>query len=99
MVMMTVREPIAQERFHLGEVLVTRAEVEVDGSRGWSMRMGDDRLAALAGAVLDAEVEAGRPLAGEVIDLCAMTERDERERDEREWDELQPTEVRFDELD
>ncbi|HSL58535.1 MAG TPA: phosphonate C-P lyase system protein PhnG, partial [Acidimicrobiales bacterium] len=61
MVMLTVREPVARERFHLGEVLVTRAEVELDGARGWAMRAGDDRLATLAAAVLDAEVEARRP--------------------------------------
>ncbi len=47
MVVMTVREPVEATRFHLGEVLVTRAEVEHRGQRGWSMRMGDDRAGAL----------------------------------------------------
>lgn len=99
MVMLTVREPIAQERFHLGEVLVTRAEVEVDGVRGWCMRLGDDRMAALAGAICDAEVESGRPLGVEVLELCALVERADADDRQREWDELGPTEVRFDELD
>ncbi|MGY6502582.1 MAG: phosphonate C-P lyase system protein PhnG [Acidimicrobiales bacterium] len=99
MVMMTVREPIAKQRFHLGEVLVTRAEVEVEGARGWSMRIGDDRIATLAAAVLDAEVEADRPHRGDVLELCALAEELAAGASDREWAELRPTEVRFDELD
>jgi alpha-D-ribose 1-methylphosphonate 5-triphosphate synthase subunit PhnG len=99
MVMLTVREPVARERFHLAEVLVTRAEVELDGVRGWSMRPGDDRVATLAAAVLDAEVEAGRPLAGAVLELCAVTERARAAADAAEWAELEPTAVAFEELD
>lgn len=99
MVMMTVREPIARERFHLGEVLVTRAEVEVDGRRGWCMRLGDDRIATLAAAILDAEVAAQRPLAADVIELCRLTEELECDSDEAEWAELGPTRVHFDEID
>jgi alpha-D-ribose 1-methylphosphonate 5-triphosphate synthase subunit PhnG len=99
MVMMTVREPIARERFHLGEVLVTRAEVELGGHRGWSMRMGDDRLATLAAAVLDAEVAAARPGAADVVELCRLTAAAERDELDAEWDELAPTQVNFDEID
>lgn len=99
MVMMTVREPIAQERFHLGEVLVTRAEVEVAGHRGWAMRMGDERLATLAAAVLDAEVNADRPGAADVLELCRLTAELEQDRIDDEWDELGPTRVNFDEID
>jgi len=99
MVMLTVREPVARERFHLGEVLVTRAEVELDGARGWAMRTGDDRLATLAAAVLDAEVEARRPHAGAVLELCARTERTEADAGAAEWAELGPTAVAFEELD
>lgn len=99
MVVLQVREPVASERFHLGEVLVARAEVELRGRQGWSMRLGDDHLAALAGAVCDAEAESGGPLAADVDTLCARTEAAEREAAEREWAELAPTEVRFEELD
>jgi alpha-D-ribose 1-methylphosphonate 5-triphosphate synthase subunit PhnG len=99
MVMMTVREPIARERFHLGEVLVTRAEVEVDGHRGWSMRLGDDRVAALAAAILDAEVASDGAFAPDVVELCRLTEELDADRDESEWNELGPTRVHFDEID
>ncbi|MDY7104607.1 MAG: phosphonate C-P lyase system protein PhnG [Actinomycetota bacterium] len=95
MVMLDVREPIAEERFHLGEVLVTRAEVERRGHRGWAMRMGRAPLAALAAAVLDTELEAAGPLAAEIEAVLAETERDLRFRADAEWAELAPTEVRF----
>ncbi|MFD2472922.1 phosphonate C-P lyase system protein PhnG [Amycolatopsis silviterrae] len=93
-----VREPVAAQRFLLGDVLACRAEVEVAGQRGWAMRLGGDRAATLAAAVLDAEAEAGRPLASEVDGLCDRVARRLAERDEREWAELAPTVVEFEEL-
>ncbi|KAA9160281.1 phosphonate metabolism protein PhnG [Amycolatopsis acidicola] len=93
-----VREPVARERFLLGDVLACRAEVEVGGHRGWAMRLGDDRAAALAAAVLDAEVAGGRPKASEVDELCLRVARRKAEREEREWAELAPTVVEFEEL-
>jgi alpha-D-ribose 1-methylphosphonate 5-triphosphate synthase subunit PhnG len=99
MVLMEVREPVEQTRFQLGEVLVTRAEVELHGQRGWSLRMGGDRMAALAAAICDAEAEGEGTLAGEVADLCRQTEIEHEQRRDREWQELAPTEVSFEELD
>lgn len=99
MVMMQVREPVAQERFYLGEVLVTRAEVELGGARGWAMVMGSDRVRALAAAVCDAEVQAGRPRAADVLALCEATAQALVETAAAEWAELVPTEVSFEELD
>ncbi|MEV4597053.1 phosphonate C-P lyase system protein PhnG [Amycolatopsis sp. NPDC049253] len=93
-----VREPVAGERFLLGDVLACRAEVELAGHRGWAMRLGDDRAAVLAAAVLDAEVEAGRARASEVDELCREVARRLVEREEREWAELAPTVVEFEEL-
>lgn len=93
-----VREPVAQERFLLGDVLACRAEVELAGNRGWAMRLGDDRAAVLAAAVLDAEVEAGRARAVEVDRLCRAVAARKAEREEREWTELAPTIVEFEEL-
>lgn len=99
MVVLTVREPVEAVRFHLAEVLVTRAEVAIDGHRGWAMRMGDDRVATLAAALLDATVEAGHPRAGEVIDLCRRTSDQRARARADEWAELAPTIVDFEEMD
>ena len=97
MVMLQVREPVAEERFYLTEVLVTRAEVDLGGARGWAMRAGDDGLAALAAAVLDAAANAGH--LAEVEELCASTERSLAAGRASEVAELAPTTVQFAELD
>lgn len=99
LVMMQVREPVVRERFHLGEVLVTRCEVELLGERGWAMRMGGDRVATLAAAVCDAVARSGAEGALDVDVLCDLTAH-HRQRDERaEWAALADTIVSFEELD
>jgi len=93
-----VREPIAGERFLLGDVLAVQAEVELGGARGWSMRLGDDRVAALAAAICDAEVAAGRTHAKDVLDLCGRVAAREAAAEAEEWARLAPTVVEFEEL-
>lgn len=99
MVMLPLREPIAHDRFYLGEVLVTRAEVEIDGHRGWSMRLGEDRAAALAAAICDAVAEAGGPEADDVAAMCRWSADLTASTERAAWAELSPTEVTFEELD
>lgn len=53
-VQLQLREPVCDERFIIGDVVVTTAEVSVDGTAGWSMVMGEDPRGALAGALADA---------------------------------------------
>ncbi len=93
-----VREPVRAERFLLGDVLACRAEVEVGGHRGWAMRLGDDRAATLAAAVLDAELEAGRPRGADIAALCRRTAADRERREAQEWAELAATVVEFEVL-
>lgn len=99
MTMMTVREPVEAIRFHVGEVLVCRAEVDHRGQSGWAMRMGEDRAATLAAALLDAEAAADGPRRAAIDELCRRTERVLAEDRAREWAELAATTVRFEELD
>ncbi|MEW2359298.1 phosphonate C-P lyase system protein PhnG [Spirillospora sp. NPDC029432] len=98
MVMLQVREPVAEERFYLGEVLVTQCTVEVAGATGWSMRGGDDRVAALAAALLDAAAAAGLPEAARVEEVCAAVAARQAAEDAAEWAALAPTVVEFEEL-
>lgn len=99
LVMLQVREPVCEERFHLGEVVVTRAEVVLAGQRGWAVRLGTDRTAALGAAVCDAVAAAGAELAPDVIELCLVTSRSRSVVAADEWRELLTTEVHFEELD
>jgi alpha-D-ribose 1-methylphosphonate 5-triphosphate synthase subunit PhnG len=93
-----VREPVLRQRFFLGDVLACTAEVEFDGVRGWAMRLGDDRAAVLAMAVLDAAAACTPGLAREVDALCARAAERAREAGAAEWAELSPTIVAFEEL-
>jgi alpha-D-ribose 1-methylphosphonate 5-triphosphate synthase subunit PhnG len=93
-----VREPVVGERFVLADVLATHAEVEHRGQRGWAMRLGDARAAALAAAICDAELASGAGLAAEVDQLCRRTDRRRQEESAAEWAELSRTEVNFREL-
>ena len=97
-VVLTVREPVETIRFQLADVLVTRSEVSHRGARGWAMRLGDDRAAALAAAICDAEVEAGGPNREAVDDLCLITAERLAAARTVEWEELQPTIVHFEEM-
>jgi alpha-D-ribose 1-methylphosphonate 5-triphosphate synthase subunit PhnG len=66
LIMMNVRDCFNTE-FHLGEVLVTTAEVRIGGHRGWGMIMGDDGERALLLAGLDVILrETADPFATEV---------------------------------
>ena len=98
-VVLTVREPVEATRFHLGDVLVTRAEVRHRGERGWAMRMGADEAGALAAAICAAEAQAGGPLGAEVDDLCHATEQKAQIARAEEWRDLEPTIVSFEELE
>ena len=98
-VMMQVREPVVRERFHLGEVVVTRAEVELAGHRGWAMRQGADRMAALAAAICDAAAHAGGEAADCVEQLCADTSEHLARTERQLCERLAPTVVEFEELD
>jgi alpha-D-ribose 1-methylphosphonate 5-triphosphate synthase subunit PhnG len=93
-----VREPVVGERFVLADVLATHAEVEHRGQRGWAMRLGNARAAALAAAICDAELASGTGLAAEVDQLCRRTDRRRQEESAAEWAELSRTEVNFREL-
>ncbi|MGE0732214.1 MAG: phosphonate C-P lyase system protein PhnG [Acidimicrobiia bacterium] len=94
-----VREPVERTRFGLIDVLVTRAEVDLDGHRGWAMRLGDDRATTLAAALCDAEVRRSGPCAGAVLDLCNDVALEAVARKTQQWAELEPTIVHFEELD
>jgi Uncharacterized enzyme of phosphonate metabolism len=55
-IMMTVKDSFDTD-FHLGEVLVTRTEVKLDGQKGYAMIMGDDHEKTMMIAVIDAALK------------------------------------------
>lgn len=64
LVMTTMRETARRSRFYLGEVLVTEAKVQVNGTLGLGIIAGEDDQAALELAVIDAAYNASLPETG-----------------------------------
>lgn len=93
-----VREPIAGARFLLTDVLVSSAEVTLDGTPGWGMRLGADRPAALAQAVCEAELARDGAYAAELRELCAEVATRRAVDRAAEWQRLTPTIVEFEEI-
>lgn len=60
LVMLPYTDTVQGTVFHLGEVLVAEAHVQIDGHDGYGACMGRDLVQALAIAVLDAALQAER---------------------------------------
>ena len=98
-VVLTLREPIEEKRFHLGEVLATKTEVMHRGPQGWALLMGDNPIASLAAAICDAEIEAGGPYAADVETLLGETTQKIQNQRAAEWQELSETIVNFEAIE
>lgn len=102
-IVLQVREPVCEERFFLGDAVVSTAEVALGGSIGWIARMGTDLRAAMAGAIADAVLQADRPdLASHqeaLLDLISDTRAELAARRATEAGRLAATVVEFEELD
>ena len=95
-----VREPVVEERFIIGDSLVTVAEVSFRGTMGWAMRTGSNHHAAVSAAVADAILTSSiRELQDTLLEfLQDVSKSVERER-QREWAMVSATAIEFEELD
>jgi alpha-D-ribose 1-methylphosphonate 5-triphosphate synthase subunit PhnG len=93
-----VREPVAEQRFILGDLMACQAEVNRRGVYGWSTRLGSDTLAVLSAAILAAEFTADGPRRAEIEELVDRTERTRAAQRAAEWERLTPSIVEFEEI-
>lgn len=99
-VQLQVREPICEERFIVGDALVTVADVSVKGTLGWAMRLGTDTHATVAAAIADAHIAlVGLENVLTIKDLILRTQEEISSRDMSEWAEISNTVIDFEELD
>src|SRR5882672_6707687 len=63
LVMLRVRETVANSLFNAGEILVTEVKLELDGQFGFGMVIGDSPRRALGVALVDAALRKGGALA------------------------------------
>jgi alpha-D-ribose 1-methylphosphonate 5-triphosphate synthase subunit PhnG len=97
-VMIRAIETAEGSPFNLGEVSVTEAEVELAGQRGYAMVMGFAPEHALAGAIIDAAMEA-RIDQAPALEALLIASIDSAAREQAAgWETLAPTLVTFDEI-
>ncbi|EKE67701.1 MULTISPECIES: phosphonate C-P lyase system protein PhnG [Roseobacteraceae] len=63
LVMLPMRDTAQGTGFHLGEVLVSEAHIRMGAHEGYGMRRGRDLEAAMAMALVDLALDAGRAVA------------------------------------
>ena len=95
LIMQQVREPVERRPFNLGEVLVTPAEVDLDGVRGFAMVPGKSERAALSGAIVDAAVAGGHKTTADIVEALEDVDARRREQRRRTWAESKHTTVDF----
>lgn len=99
LVMLTVRETARNSLFHPGEVLVSRAKVQVDGSIGYGLITGDRLQEAEDLALIDGAWNAGSAFIHEWTNRLEMEERIIEHRRTREQEALSQTKVDFQSMD
>jgi alpha-D-ribose 1-methylphosphonate 5-triphosphate synthase subunit PhnG len=73
LVMLRVRETVANSLFNAGEILVTEVRLELDGQFGFGMIIGDSPRRALGVALIDAALRKGGALAEQLqAELTAL---------------------------
>jgi alpha-D-ribose 1-methylphosphonate 5-triphosphate synthase subunit PhnG len=97
LVMMKVTDSLATD-FYVGEVLVTEAEVTLNGQRGYGMIIGEEPRKALARAATDALLRGGQPevLCREVCKCLEHAQQRQREKNAAEAALIASTRVSFD---
>jgi alpha-D-ribose 1-methylphosphonate 5-triphosphate synthase subunit PhnG len=99
LLMQRVVEPVERRPFNLGEVVVTPAEVVLDGVRGFAMVAGKAERAALSGAIVDAAVAGGHELSETITSALDRAAREREREREREWAESRHTTVEFETME
>lgn len=98
LVMLRVRETVANSLFNAGEVLVTEVKLELDGQFGFGMCLGDHPQRALATALVDAAMRSGGPLVAELTEELVALEQAIVERQRREQALVAATKVEFERM-
>lgn len=66
LVMLRVKETVANSQFNAGEVLVTEVKLELEEQFGFGMVIGDSPRRAMAIALVDAALAKGGPVADQL---------------------------------
>ena len=96
LVMLRMQESVADSDFNAGEILVTEVRLELDGSFGFGMVLGDNPRRALAIALVDAALRKNGELALQLQrDIAALAESVQEQR-RRDYAAVAASKVTFD---
>lgn len=76
LVMVKVKDGVYQEKFYIGEVLITECSVHLNGSLGMGIIQGDEPKKAYAMAVIDAVFNNDEIDKTELIDILKVWEEE-----------------------
>lgn len=99
LLMQQVVEPVEHRPFNLGEVVVTPAAVELDGTRGFAMLPGKAERAALSGAIVDAAVAGDHPVTDGVLQALEQVAADREAERAQAWARSKHTTVDFETME
>jgi alpha-D-ribose 1-methylphosphonate 5-triphosphate synthase subunit PhnG len=94
LLMMAAKDSFGAD-FYLGEILVTEAEVEYKGLKGYAMVMGDEHEKTLVAAMVDAILQSDDELKQRVTDFITVQAKKTTEADEMERRLIAKTRVNF----
>jgi len=100
LVMLRVRETVADSLFNAGEVLVTEVKLELDGQFGFGMVLGNNPRRAMAVALVDAALrKENTPYHEQLTRQLAYLEQDIRQNNQRMQALVATTKVDFDRME
>jgi alpha-D-ribose 1-methylphosphonate 5-triphosphate synthase subunit PhnG len=95
LVMLRVRESVADSQFNSGEILVTEVKLELEGQFGFGMIIGDSHRQALAVAIVDAAIRRGGPLALQLEQEIAKLEQQLTQKRQQFYNLVATSKVEF----
>ena len=98
LVMLRVRETVADSLFNAGEILVTEVKLELDGQFGFGVVMGDRPQLAMAIALIDAALRSGGELADGLTRELETLDQQITQKNEKEQALVAATKVDFERM-
>ncbi|WP_175640477.1 phosphonate C-P lyase system protein PhnG [Metabacillus schmidteae] len=99
LVMMKTRDSVSKQPFYMGEVLITECVVEVNGTVGIGVLMGENPEKAYQMAIIDAAFNGNLPLLKEWTVLLEEEERKIIGRQKEEVALVSSSKVNFDTME
>jgi alpha-D-ribose 1-methylphosphonate 5-triphosphate synthase subunit PhnG len=98
LVMLRVRETVADSLFNAGEVLVTEVKLELDGQFGFGMIVGDRPRHAMGIALVDAALRKGGAVADWLTQELTILDQQIAARNQKEQALVAATRVEFERM-